>query len=729
MSGFLTSGGSGGGPPSGAAGGALSGTYPNPAIVLTSNSSISGILPAANQASQSLTITGDVTSSGGTTAAATATLATVNTNVGSFGSTTTIPTFTVNGKGLITAASSVSLSASGLPTITLTGDTTGAAAGGSIATTTGKIQGNTVTSGALIEGDLLIATSTSNWAATAVTGDVGFSSSVPGKTTLISIDGYSLPSPGSPNAGLLLSSGSALSWSELSQDGTINSSGALTVTQLDNGQITVSTVSTATTVSLAKTGQTYTISQPAASSGAGANLTISPQAATSTGASGSLVVALSAPASGTAEAALEVTRGGTLVAALGQTPSQPTLGTLWLGNSAPTTSNYAITSTNANTYVNGVTTTNLQVNGTTYLQVASGVVSLDGSSGFTLQFQRSVTAPSIIQQAQNADTATVALTIQAQSALTTASTNTTGGNLILEPGAGASSNSTYQSGNVIVNLQAGNSTSAVGYFEVEQNNTIVAALGQLPGHTNIGCLWLGNAAPTSSNYAMTGTNTSTTILGPTSSGTVFIAINGADYVSFTEGSTITNITNYAATNSLSINSTALTADQVPGSTTVVAGSAWPSATTHITGANLLLSSGLGAANGSAAASEASGQLLLQAGGNSVSGCDGYSMFLAQTSGIALTNANITLTAAQMLTPYLAFTGTLTGSVTVTLVASTLSGFARHWYVDLSGITFSSHTITFSIGTGATTVAISALTTNSTVIELFNPSVNVLTSSI
>ena len=48
-------------------------------------------------------LTGDVTATGPGSVAAT--LATVNSNVGSFGSSTAIPSFTVNGKGLITAAS------------------------------------------------------------------------------------------------------------------------------------------------------------------------------------------------------------------------------------------------------------------------------------------------------------------------------------------------------------------------------------------------------------------------------------------------------------------------------------------------------------------------------------------------------------------------------------------------------------------------------------------------
>jgi hypothetical protein len=63
-------------------------------------------------------LTGDVTASGPGSVAAT--LATVNSNVGSFGSSTSIPSFTVNGKGLITAASGNVVVA---PAGTLTGTT------------------------------------------------------------------------------------------------------------------------------------------------------------------------------------------------------------------------------------------------------------------------------------------------------------------------------------------------------------------------------------------------------------------------------------------------------------------------------------------------------------------------------------------------------------------------------------------------------------------------------
>ncbi len=53
-------------------------------------------------------LTGDGTAGPGSGSQA-LTLATVNGNVGSFGNATTVGTFTVNGKGLITAAANVSI--------------------------------------------------------------------------------------------------------------------------------------------------------------------------------------------------------------------------------------------------------------------------------------------------------------------------------------------------------------------------------------------------------------------------------------------------------------------------------------------------------------------------------------------------------------------------------------------------------------------------------------------
>ena len=78
------------------------------AVIATSGSAndlISGTVPAARMPA----LTGDATTVAGTVAT---TLATVNANVGSFGSTSAVATFTVNAKGLITAASSNQLSIS-----------------------------------------------------------------------------------------------------------------------------------------------------------------------------------------------------------------------------------------------------------------------------------------------------------------------------------------------------------------------------------------------------------------------------------------------------------------------------------------------------------------------------------------------------------------------------------------------------------------------------------------
>lgn len=105
---------------------------------------ISGTLAAG----QFPALTGDVTTPGGSLAT---TLATVNSNVGSFGSSTAIPVVTVNGKGLVTAASTAAVVA---PAGTLTGATLASGVTASSLTSVGTLTSMT-TSGAAQAGTTL----------------------------------------------------------------------------------------------------------------------------------------------------------------------------------------------------------------------------------------------------------------------------------------------------------------------------------------------------------------------------------------------------------------------------------------------------------------------------------------------------------------------------------------------------------------------------------------------
>ncbi len=95
-----------------------------PSLALPS-SQITGVLQAAQEPAH----IGDVTNSAGSLSM---TLATVNSNAGSFGGTNSIPTFTVNAKGLITAASG------NVPSIPFT-ELTGSAACAQLPALTGNV--------------------------------------------------------------------------------------------------------------------------------------------------------------------------------------------------------------------------------------------------------------------------------------------------------------------------------------------------------------------------------------------------------------------------------------------------------------------------------------------------------------------------------------------------------------------------------------------------------------
>lgn len=125
-------------------------------------------------ANQTITLSGDITGSG--TTGITTTLATVNSNTGSWGSSTAIPNFTVNAKGLITAAGTNAVIA---PAGTLTGTTLAANVLSSSLTSLGTIASLTATN-ATITG--LNATRSTTTNAT-TTGDFFATRSVTGSAT------------------------------------------------------------------------------------------------------------------------------------------------------------------------------------------------------------------------------------------------------------------------------------------------------------------------------------------------------------------------------------------------------------------------------------------------------------------------------------------------------------------------------------------------------------------
>ena len=76
---------------------------------LTGNASTASTLATARTISSTGDATWSVNFNGSAAVTAALTLATVNANVGSFGNGVTIPNFTVNAKGLITAASTTAI--------------------------------------------------------------------------------------------------------------------------------------------------------------------------------------------------------------------------------------------------------------------------------------------------------------------------------------------------------------------------------------------------------------------------------------------------------------------------------------------------------------------------------------------------------------------------------------------------------------------------------------------
>jgi hypothetical protein len=212
----------------------------------------------------------------------------------------------------------------------LSGDVTGAIN----ANTVGKIQGNTVTSGALTKGQFFVATTTSNWAATTLSGDISESATT---------------------------------------------AGLLTVTQWQAG---VGVFDTAGTVTWASTASPQ-LRQTSTASAAGATLSIFPQQSSNTNATGGSVnIQLQTPTGTGTEAAFQVSRGGTQIFNVSDLAGSSG-GYTAAYFSTNTGNNYAFLGDAANTFtaISGPANLYLAVTGNTKVSItANGVQFFDGTS-------------------------------------------------------------------------------------------------------------------------------------------------------------------------------------------------------------------------------------------------------------------------------------------------------------------------------------------------------------
>jgi len=150
-------------------------------------------------------LTGDVTASGPGSVAAT--LATVNSNVGSFGSATAAPIFTVNAKGLITAASSATIT----PAVgSITGLGTGVAT--ALAVNVGSAGAFVTFNGALGTPSSGTVTNLTGTASININGTVGATTPAAGTFTAAVANSFVPNSTTIPSNGMYLPAANRLGW-------------------------------------------------------------------------------------------------------------------------------------------------------------------------------------------------------------------------------------------------------------------------------------------------------------------------------------------------------------------------------------------------------------------------------------------------------------------------------------------------------------------------------------
>lgn len=265
-----------------------------PVITVNAKGLVTGVSTASISGSISVT-GGDITLSGNTgTAITNAILATVNSNVGTFGSSTSVPVVTVNAKGLVTSVTTANISGA----LTFTGDVTGSGTTGTSTALTisplavtnamlaGSIANAKLSNSSITIGSTSIALGTTSTTLTGLTSvtSTGFTGALTGNadtaTTLatarniqgVSFDGSAAITVVTAGTGVSVS-GTAVSIGQAVGTGSNVTFNDLTV----NGNLTVSGTTTSintTTLNVADLNITVANGAATAAAANGAGLTV-----------------------------------------------------------------------------------------------------------------------------------------------------------------------------------------------------------------------------------------------------------------------------------------------------------------------------------------------------------------------------------------------------------------------------------------------------------------------
>jgi hypothetical protein len=265
---------------------------------------------------------------------------------------------------------------------------------------------------------------------------------------------------------------------------------------------------------------------------------------------GNFVFNISAPAATGTPGHLAVTNAGATTHRLGVYPTDTTYGAVWLGSTAPSSSNYAIAGkTGAATHINAATAVgfniadsavgNIRSAGLRIGDAATATEKLDvGGNATILGFARAgVLAAKAYLDSYGAFGATVAavwlgaITPGLTNAALAGDGTTTTVNAITR--AQVAAGGTVHSVFTASGLRLGSTSDPTERLEVDGRAKIGVGAGKvtldgLPGSTaSVGAIWTGTQTPSATNFALDGNSTVTAINAP--SDRVFFQVAGSNY--------------------------------------------------------------------------------------------------------------------------------------------------------------------------------------------------------